>query len=157
MFSNKKNFVLILFSAFLIFLVSAIYITYPLIFHLSEYVTGYGDEFLIAFIQNHVINSISTSPLNLFSGNIFYPYQNSMVYSDIFLTSSLLSAIPVYLFKEPITAVNFTLISSLVLLGFSVFLLSYSLTKNFLASLLSGLLVVFSPAVIDKKERKSVV
>ena len=146
-----KRILLLFFSAFLIFFFSAAYITYPLIFHLSEFATGFGDELLISWIQNHAIFSLVHNPLEIFNGNIFYPYQNTIAYSDLFLTSSILSAIPVYLFKEPIAAINFTFISSLTLLGFSVFLLSYYLTKNFFASLVSGMLVVFSPAVLDKK------
>src|SRR5258708_31101079 len=38
---------------------------------------------------------------------------------------------------------------SLTFLGFSISLLSYYLTKNFLASLLSGFLVIFSPATLN--------
>lgn len=146
-----KNAPIVIISTFLIFLALAVYLTYPLIFHLSDLTTGFGDELQIAWVQNHAIFSLLHNPLGLFNGNIFFPYQNTIVYSHLFLTSSILSVIPVYLFKEPITAVNFTIFSSLLLLGFSVFLLSYYLTKNFLASLISGLLVVFSSAVLDKK------
>lgn len=151
MFKNKNKMILTLALGILIFFIAAVYITYPLIFHLSEFTTGFGDELLISWIQNHAIYSLIHDPALLFNGNIFYPYQNTIAYSDLFLTSSVLSAVPVYLLKEPITAINFTLFSSLFILGFSVFLLSYYLTKNFLASVVSGLFVVFSPAVLDKK------
>ena len=150
MLGNKQN-LLIFLSAFSLFLISAIYLTYPLIFHLTNFATGYGDELLIAWIQNHTIYSLFHSPTQLFNGNIFYPYLNTMAYSDIFLASSILSAPLILIFKEPIVAVNFTLISSLIMLGFSIFLLAYYLTKNYLASLIAGLMVVFSPAVLDKK------
>jgi len=43
------------------------------------------------------------------------------------------------------------MISSLTFLGFSVCLLTYSITKNYLASILAGLLVIFSPATLDHK------
>jgi len=150
MLGNKKK-LLVFLSAFFIFLISAIYLTYPLIFHLTNFTTGYGDEFLIAWIQNHTIYSLFHSPTQLFNGNIFYPFSNTMAYSDIFLSSSILSAPLIIIFKEPIVAVNFTLISSLIMLGFSIFLLAYYLKKNYLASLIAGLMVVFSPAVLDKK------
>lgn len=149
MFKNKLTKPIVF--ALIIFFLSAVYITYPLVFHLNNYVTGFGDELLIAWIQNHAIFSILHNPLGLFNGNIFYPYQNTIAYSDLFLTSGVMSLIPVYLFKEPITAVNFTLFSSVFILGFSVFSLSYYLTRNFFASFVSGLLVIFSPAILDKK------
>lgn len=141
--NNKLIYIIIL--SFSIYLVSAIFITYPLIFNLTNLVGAYGDELIITWIQNFVIHNSLT-----FNANIYYPFQNTLAYSDLFLSSSLLSAIPVHVFKEPIVAFNFTLIASLALLGFSVFSLSYYLTKNFLVSIIGGLLVTFSPAVHDK-------
>lgn len=137
-------------TALLIYIFLAVYITYPLIFHLENYITSYGDELLIAWIQNWVQHALLTDPLNMFQANIFYPFPNSLAYSDIFFTSSLLSFIPVLLLKQPVVAVNFTLISSLIMLGFSMFLLTYYMSKNWLTSLYIGILVVCSPAVLDK-------
>lgn len=134
--------------AFIIFLLAGIYITYPLIFHMGDYVTGYGDELLIAWIHNWVIHALFTNPLTLFDTNIFYPYTNTLAHSDVFITSSLFALIPLKLISEPIVTVNFTLISSLFMLGFSVYLLAYYLTKKFLISLLSGFMIIFSPAVL---------
>ncbi len=135
---------------FIIFLISSIYITFPLIFHLGDYTTGLGDEMVIAWIQNWVIHALTTNPLSLFNANIYYPYENSLAFSDVFITSSILSFPILKIINEPIAAVNFTFISSLTMLGFSIYLLCFYLTRNFLASILSGILVVFSPAVLDK-------
>lgn len=143
MLKNKSSII-----AFFLFSIAGIFITFPLIFHLDDYVTAYGDELLIAWIHNWVIHAISTDPLSLFNANIFYPYQNTLAYSDAFFISSLFAWIPLLIFQEPITVVNFILITAFILLGFSVYLLSYYLTRHFLASLLSGMLVIFSPAVL---------
>jgi len=138
-------------GTFLLFSLLAISITYPLIFHLADLVTGYGDELVIASIQNWVIHALMTNPLQLFNANILYPYSNTGALSDIFLPSSIL-AIPILkLVGQPIATFNFTFISSLALLGFSLYLLSYYLRKDYLASLLCGVIVIFSPAVLDKK------
>jgi len=134
---EKDNIILGL-TAFFIFFLLVIYITYPLIFNMGSMATGLGDELVIAWIQNWVIHSLSANPFALFEANLYFPYHNTLAYSDLFLTSSILSIIPLKLIGEPIAVVNFTLISSLVLLGFSVYLLSFYLTKNFLASLLSS-------------------
>lgn len=138
---------LAIFACFIFFFIG-VFITYPLIFHLGDYVTSYGDELLIGWIHNWVLHAISTDPLSVFNANIFYPYHNTLAYSDAFIISSLLAWIPLLILKEPITVVNFILIVSIFLLGFSLYLLAYSLTKNFLASLLTGVLVLFSPAVL---------
>lgn len=134
------------FFSFLVF-----YLTFPLVFHMGDSVTGYGDELVIAWIQNWVIHTIRTGNiLSLFQANLYYPFHNSFAYSDAFITSSLLSYIPLIIFKQPIIVVNITLVSSLLFLGFSLYLLAHYLTKDFLASLLAGTLVICSPAVLDK-------
>src|SRR5258708_16352008 len=145
---RKKNHIR-LFISFLIFVVSSIFITYPLLFHLGDFTTGFGDELLIAWIHSWVVHMFFTNPLALFNANIIFPYQNTLAYSDVFLTGSLLTAPIVLIIGQPIAANNSMLILSLILLGFSLYLLTFYITKNFLASLLSGLLVIFSPAVLS--------
>ena len=137
-------------SSFLIFLTASLYITFPLVFHLGSLATGLGDELVIAWIQNLVIHSLTTNPFSLFEANIYYPFHNSLAFSDLFLTSSILSLIPLKIIGEPIATVNFTLISSLAMLGFFTYLLIYYLTKDFCISVLGGMLIIFSPAVLDK-------
>lgn len=138
-------------AAFILFFGLAVYITYPLLFHLGDVVTAHGDELDIAWMQNWVIHVITSGNIfSLFEANLYYPFHHSFAYSDIHVTTSLLSLIPFELLKQPITTVNFTFLTSLLLLGFSLCLLSLYLTKDYLASLLSGILVIFSPAVLDK-------
>jgi hypothetical protein len=139
------------FFAIGIYCLATFYITYPLLFHLGTYTTGLGDELIIAWIQNWVVHAIlSGNIISIFDANVFYPFNNSLAFSDIFITSSIISLIPLQIIKEPIVANNITLLSSLIMLGFSIYLLCFYLTKDFLASLLSGILVIFSPTVLDK-------
>ncbi len=135
--------------AIFIFTLSAIYITYPLAPHIADRVTGFGDELVISWIQNWVIHSLFTDPLNIFNANIYYPYNNTLAFSDPFILTGIM-AIPIkFITGEAISVFNFTLISSLLLLGFSIFTLIYYLTKNYLLSVFCGLLINFSPAVLD--------
>jgi len=138
------------FIALFIFAASAIYLTYPLITNFTGLVTARGDELVGVWIQTWVLHALKTNPFHLFEADIYYPFHNSLAYSDLLFTSSLLSAIPLWLLKEPVVAVNFTLISSLFFLGFFTYLLVFFVTDNFLAAVLSGVLVIFSPATLDK-------
>ncbi len=147
--SGKKN-ILLGFVSIFIFFCLGLCITYPLIFHMGNLAVGLGDELVISWIQNWVIHSLFTNPLHIFEANLYFPYHNTLAYSDLFLTSSLLSIIPLKFIGQPIVVHNFTLISSLILLGFSIYLLSFYLTKDFLLSVFAGVLVIFSPAVLDK-------
>lgn len=146
-----RKFLNLYFLAFIIFLFSAIYITYPLIFNLSNGVTSYGDQLLHGYVFKWVIHALFTNPQNLFTGTFYYPYLNPIAYSDVFITSALISVPLLKVFNSPIALVNFTLISSIFMVGFFTFLLTFYLTKNFLASLISGLILIFSPAFLDKE------
>jgi len=118
---------------------------------MDSLVTGWGDEIVISWIQNWVVHSLFTNPLEVFQANTYYPFHNTLAYSDAFFISSVIGLPALWLLKEPIVLFNFTFISSLIMLGFFTYLLCMHLTKNFLASFLSGLLLIFSPAVLDKR------
>lgn len=137
--------------SFVLFSALTIYITYPLLFHLNDFTTGMGDELFIAWAHSWVLHAFAIAPFQVFTAPIYFPFHHSFAYSDGFFTTSILSFIPLLFLKEPIVAVNTTLISSLILLGFSTSLLSYKITKNTGASLLSGILLICSPALLDKK------
>lgn len=135
---------------FLLFFLLGIFITYPLIFHLGDLSTGMGDELLIAWINKWVIHILSSHPTLLFQAPSFYPYQHALAFSETFVTSSILFALPALFIKEPIAFVNVDLIGSLVLLGFSCYLLTQYFVKNRLLAVLAGTMVMFSPVVLDK-------
>lgn len=138
------------FLVFLLFLLLTCIVTYPLIFHLSTYVFGKGDELLISWILNWNIHALLHNPLHIFGANIFYPYQQTLSFSEPFFTSSLLAFIPVLIWKEPLLAFNINVILSLTLLGFAAYCLSYYLSKKNTFSILSGILVAFSPFTLGR-------
>lgn len=135
---------------FLLFFLISIIITYPLIFHLSSYSFGKGDELLITWILNWNIHALLTSPLHIFDANIFYPYAHTLSFSEPFFSSSLLALIPILLLNDPMIAFNVNVILSLTLLGFSTYCLVYYLTKNRASSFISGLLISFSPFTLGR-------
>lgn len=115
---------------------------------MTNYVSG---EFVVAWIMNWNIHAITSLIWPFFDANIFYPYHNTLAYSDLLLSSSILAMPFFMLFHEPELPSNITFLSSLILLGFFSYLLVFYITKNFLASILSGLLIIFSPVVLDKR------
>jgi hypothetical protein len=133
------------------FFILANFITFPLIFHLTNLATGPGDELLIAWNQGwNIYNFTHNLPniLHIFNANLYFPFSNSLAYSDAYFTNSLIALIPVVLLKSPIVATNVNLIISLTLVGFFSFKLTQYLTKNNLISFLSGSLMIFSPAFL---------
>jgi len=136
--------------SFIIFLVAGVFITYPWAFHLTTLTTGYGDNFIYAWIHTWIIESILSGNIhNIFTTNIFYPYQIGPASSDPNIITAIFSIIPYLITKEPIITNNFIVISSVVLTGFSLYLLAYRITKDFFASMFAGILVIFSPAYLS--------
>lgn len=133
----------------IVFIYATLYLTHPLVFNLENSITGYGDELLIAWIQNWVLYSLVTNPLDLFNANIYFPYNNTLAYSETFITSSVFASVVKLFTNEPIATVNFTYITSLFTLGYSIFLLSHYISKDYMASLFVGIMVIFSPAVLS--------
>ncbi len=146
MFLKNRFTVVLIVLSFFLFCLASIFITFPLIFNLTNITSGFGDELIITWIQNFIIHN----PGN-FNGNIYFPYDNTLAYSDYLFTSGLIASPILFIFKEPLTTFNFTLIFSFIFLGFSIFILCFYLSKNYFISLFIGLMVIFCPAVLDKK------
>lgn len=80
----------------------------------------------------------------LFNTNIYYPYQNTLAYSDLMLVPSLLVLPVYYLTSNPLITVNVLLLLLLAGAATAMFLLARYLTKNTAAALLAGFLYAFS-------------
>lgn len=134
----------------LVFLIAGMYVTYPLIFHLGNSITGYGDELNYAWIYSWNIHALlSGNIMHLFDTPIFYPYHIGLADSDPNLVTSFMAIVPLLLLKQPIVVVNFTVISSIVFVGISLYALVYYLTRNVFVSIFSGMMVIFSPAFLS--------
>lgn len=134
----------------LYFIFAAFYVTYPLILHLDEYIFGIGDELLITWILNWDIHSYLNNIFSIYNSPIFYPHSNTLTFTDTFFTSALIGLFPYLFSKEPLTAYNFNVIFSVVSLGYSTYLLSYLLSKNYYAGVISGTLMAFSVYMVTR-------
>lgn len=138
------------FLAFLYFTVASIYLTFPLISILDTHVSGKVDELYVTWILNWNIHSILNSPLSLFTGNTYYPFGDSIAFSDPYISSSLIALIPVSITQQPIIAYNINLITSFAFLGFSTYLLVYFLNRDHFSSLVAGTVFGFSTYLLPK-------
>src|SRR3989344_6782357 len=73
------------------------------------------EDILLTWIINDNIQKIPGNLTELFDGNIFFPYKNTKVYSDLFLPSSLLSYLPVKITGSFFTGFNFSLVLGQIL------------------------------------------
>lgn len=102
------------------------------------------DGLLITWIINWNVHSLLTSPLNYFNANIFFPYHNTLAFSDYHFLHGLIALPFVTLFGEPLLAYNINFFFGFVLTGWAMYLLCLQLTKDYRVSLLSGVLFCFS-------------
>lgn len=123
----------ITFAVAIFFLFLIIVVSWPLSLHLNTLIVDDVDGLLITWILNWNIHSFGlglNGLLNLFDANIFYPYRNTLAYSDTMLGQSLLIWPFMFIFKQPLLAYNLVLIIGFVLTGMSVFHIVYFLTRS---------------------------
>lgn len=132
---------------FLIFFITAVVITWPLIFHLTSAITDPVDGLLATWIMNWNIHIILSGPIawfNFSNANIFFPYHNTLAFSDYHLPGSILALPFVIIFGEPVLAFNINLLLGLALTGLSFYLFVLRLTKSYPAAFLAGFVGTFS-------------
>src|SRR5689334_2071786 len=137
-------------GVFFYFFLIACYITYPLIFHITNFATGTIDELYITWILNWNIHALSTNIFSLFNGNIYYPYHFSLAFSDLHLTSSLLAFLLIKIFHQPLISYNMNFILLFCLLVFCTYLLVYYFSKSIPSSILAGTVFGFSTSFLLK-------
>jgi hypothetical protein len=81
---------------------------------------------------------------------MFYPYHNTLAYSDVFFTSTVIGLLPYVITKEPGVFFAVNLLFSLITLGFFTYLLLYMETRNYAASITAGFLVSFSTFTLSR-------
>lgn len=132
-------------TAALVFLLVALVLTNPLALHVWNAVEDKQDALLNTWIVAWVGHALITSPLSLFDANIFYPYANTLAFSEILLPSSLLALPLRFATDNPIFAYNSALLGMLWLDAFGMYLLARALTRRASAAMAAGMIFAFNP------------
>jgi signal peptidase I len=102
-------------------------------------VSGVVDSGLIVWVINQTVLKIPSDIGNIFNGNIFYPYKNTLAYSDMLIVSAILSYLPVKITGEPVFANTFTLVSGQILTITIIYLWWREISGNTWSSLIAAL------------------
>lgn len=116
----------------------------PLSLHPDRSVSDTSDSLLNNWILSHERHKLFTSPLELFQANIFYPYTNTLTYSEHLLPQALISLPVGFVFKNPILAYNFVFLLAYFLNGYVMYFFIRYLTKNQLAAIACGIMFAFN-------------
>src|SRR5512142_2188895 len=111
-----------------VFLALTLVMTNPLVLHLASAVEDKRDALLNTWIIAWVGHSLLTDPLHLFNTNIFYPYPNTLAFSETLLPQGLL-VLPINLASgNTILGYNSVLLFSFWLAAYAMYLFVYDLT-----------------------------
>ncbi len=138
--------VLIHISIFGLFCIWAGIMTWPLATDLGHRLASWGDPVFQAWTLAWDVHAWTTHPLNIFNANIFYPYRNTLAFSDYLFGQALLVAPLLLKTGNAILADNVSLLLSYALSGFAMYLLVLDLTGSRLAGIVAGFAYAFAPA-----------
>jgi hypothetical protein len=117
---------------------------------MSEALLEPGDSLFVTWTIAWDIKAFLTDPCNIFNANIYYPYANTLAYSEHMIGVAI-CALPIYFFtKNPLLIYNLMLFCSFVLSGWGMYLLVFHLFKNRLAGVVSGIIFAFCPFRYDQ-------
>lgn len=145
--SKRKDFILknlrkLIPLLFLIFIAS--WSIYPII---QKPTTSYfqaGDDALIAWVLNQTIQKIPKDLENIFESNIFYPYKNTLAFTNLNIPSAAIGYLPYKLTDSPFIVYNLTIIFTQLLSSIILYLWLKALTNNSLASVVGTLSFILS-------------
>ena len=120
--------------------------TWPVAAHFASALPrDLGDPVLVAWIlawdagrMLHAFSGVWTAP-------IFFPYPNSLAYSEHLIGIAVLVAPVQWLFRNPAITYNVAFVLSYVVAGAGMYLLIKSLTGDRWAALIAGLIFAFCP------------
>jgi hypothetical protein len=136
--------------AALVYVALALVVTWPLGAQLATGVSDFGDPLLNSWILAWIAHTLPTSPAALLDGNVFYPEQGTLAYSELLLLPALMVAPLNWLGGTPILAHNVLLLSGYVLSGLTMFALTRRLTGHQGAALVAGAIFAVYPFRIDQ-------
>lgn len=104
----------------------AVVMTYPLAFRLNDSLIGsdttaLNDTYYAVWTFGWQARQLIVDPLNFFQGNIFYPFPNTLAFSEIVLPGALLYLPIEYATGNPVLAYNLVILLSFPLNAFAMY------------------------------------
>ena len=84
-------------------------------------------------------------PLSIFDANIYYPYANTLAYSENLIGSAFFAAPIIWLTGDPVLAMNLTALVTCVLCGSGAYLLARRLHISGNGAFICGVIFAFAP------------
>ncbi len=131
--------------ALLFFVALTIAMTWPLTPNMGYVLESWGDALLQTWTLDWDAHALLSNPLHFADANAFYPYANSLAFSETLAGQALLVAPVIWLTDNPVLAYNLLLLGSFILCGWGMYLLGKELTGSRPAGLIAGIIFAFFP------------
>lgn len=136
--------------ALLAFAVLAVVVTYPTAFRLDNFTVYhlYTDDLLESWTLEWDVHAMLSGPQTLqhiWDANIFYPYPDTLAFSEHLLAWAVWLLPVVLLGDTPIVSTNLGILLSTALTGWGTYLLVFWLTKNRWAGIVAGVAFAIAP------------
>jgi hypothetical protein len=132
-------------GALLFFGLLTLWMLGPLVTRLDHSLEQWGDALLQTWTLDWDSYAFRHDPAHLFNANAFYPYNNSLAFSESLVGQALLVAPLIWLTDNPVLGFNLLLLGSFILSGWGVYLLTYELTRRPVAGVVAGVIFAFFP------------
>jgi hypothetical protein len=113
--------------------------------HISDSAILNQDVYFNMWRLQWIAHALSTSPGNLFNGNIFYPEPRTLAFSDAMLVQGAIAAPLIWLGTAPVLVHNLLMLGAIVLSAVTMFALVWYLTGSRGAGILAGTIFAFAP------------
>jgi hypothetical protein len=129
------------------FLLLSLWVTWPLLLHLDEALPGdLGDPLLNTWILGWDADRLRHGLVGLWNAPIFFPYRNTLAFSEHLLGIGVPVAPIVWLSGRPFVAYNVAFVASFALAAIGMWRLARRLTAREDAAILAGAIFAFAPA-----------
>jgi hypothetical protein len=133
----------------LLFVALTVVMTWPQAAGMSTRVYDSDDPLLSIWRVSWIAHIVPRSPGDLLNGNIFYPEQRTLAYTDSVLLEGLAGAPLIWSGVSQITTYNLLLLSSMALSGWAMWRYAIYLTGHSGAAILAGIIFAFVPFRFD--------
>ena len=138
------------FSVIFLYLAITLLMLDPLPGLAATHVRDMADPLEWSWVLGYGARQLLANPLDLFQGNVFYPFRDTLAFGESSVASIVLGAPIVWATDNPILAQNVLILASFVLAGYGTYLLVSDLTGSRLAGVVAGLIFAFCPYRMEK-------
>jgi hypothetical protein len=123
--------------------------TWPQAKVLGTHALNDQDVFFSLWRLRWFAHALTTSPADLFNGNVFYPERGVLAFSDAMLVQGVLSTPLLWAGVPPVLVYNLMLLGAIVASGVGMFVLARHLTGSPAGAVIAGVVFAFAPYRFD--------